>query len=486
MDVVKNQSYGCHSGNHHGYGGYNYGSSSDGFAQTWYLGSACSYAKLYSPYTYFDGTGTITFNHKLNSKSGKERRLRAYLIDANGNLGQKIFDYTYITNYQNVHGDPTDAQTATIPVTWTGVYMVKWYWSGYKGCSRGIIDDIVIDGQYSTSPWCWCHPIIPQNPCTDSDGDGCCDSDDDFPNDPTKCTGYYVPGKDAYNTIAYEDLWPATGDFDFNDMVLDRYSEYGLNHDGDVVDVTHKIVVRAAGAGYYNGFGINMPGVAPSDVASVTGTMNNPGNYTTLNPNGTEANQSTAVVIGFENWKNTIHWTHMGAFYNTLPVTGGTGYSDTITIHIVFNSPQPMDDELLFDPFLIKNGGRSVEVHLPWFGPTDLVDLTKFDTKKDGSSTNAYGNHYVTTDNIPWAIYTPLESFRYPVEYTDITTVYNYFATWAASNGASYSDWYMDKPGYRDASKLYQNWKLTRSFIYKKSRQLAAFLFFKFNIYLIP
>lgn len=436
---VRTKHYGCN------WGSYNPMAQTSTLSGWW---GCYSTAKLYSPYVLYNGTGNITFNHKLSSTSGKYRYLQAYLVDDQGKLGQKIFDHTYIHRYNKPNGDPSNVVTATIPVTWSGVYRVKWFWIGYGGSSRGIIDDISIDGVYASNPWNWCRPF---NPCPDADGDGCCDQDDKFPNDPTKCDEYFEPSEDTYNTVAYEDLWPYSGDYDFNDKVVDRYSTYGLDADGKVIDVVHKIYLRAGGAGYHNGFAINMPDLAPSAVASVTGAVN-PQSYTTLNANGTEAGQSTAVVVVWEDWFDIVTWGG-GAFFNTQPGFA-KGTSDTVTIHITFASPQEVTD-MTFDPFLIKNGLRNSEVHLPWFGPTDLADLSFFNTGQDASDLNGPGNNYVNSSNKPWAIYTPVQVFDYPIEKTDIVLAHLKFAAWAASDGAQFPDWYLDQPGYRDNSKIY-------------------------------
>lgn len=414
-----------------------------------------STAKLYSPWTNFNGTGKVTFKHKLSDNSGRYNKLRAYLIDDQGNVVQKIFDYVYNHNYSSPNGNPTHAQTASIDVTWSGVYRIKWYWLGYGGCSRGVVDDVVIDGDYSSNPCRWCKPIVPT--CTDTDGDGCCDDVDDFPNDPTKCNGIYIPNVDDYNTVAYEDLWPAAGDYDFNDKVINRYTVYGLNAQNQVVDIEHKFVLRAAGAGFHNGFGIRMNNVPAAAVASVTGTVmaSNPANsFATIESNGVEAGQTDAVIIVWEDWKDVRTITKNGTFYNTLPGTGGEGYGDTVTIKIVFATPQNTTD-MDWDPFLVRNGARGSEIHLPWKGPTDLADLTKFNTSSDASALNAFGNNYVDINNKPWAIYTPNSSFDYPVEYVDIVTAHLKFAAWSSSNGVLFPDWYEDQPGYRDATKIY-------------------------------
>ena len=55
---------------------------------------------------------------------------------------------------------------------------------------------------------------------TDTDGDGVADNNDAFPNDPERAFRRYFPGRNSTVTLAYEDLFPVRGDYDFNDLVL--------------------------------------------------------------------------------------------------------------------------------------------------------------------------------------------------------------------------------------------------------------------------
>ncbi len=326
------------------------------------------------------------------------------------------------------------------------------YWNVHTSCSEYILGNhygpfeviAFTDGQGQTCG----------SNCIDTDGDGCCDSEDMFPNDSTKCDIQYNPGKNVYGSYAWEDLWPATGDFDFNDKIINRNTALVLNQNGDVTQAIHKLILVAAGASFTNGLGFAMPGVPANEVASVSGTLPSSSPYTTDNANGTEAGQSDAVIIVYENWKEHVTYTQRGAFFNTAKNTGGSegrGYSDTITITIDFAVPQAVATVLEIDPFLIRNGVRGAEIHLPWFGPTDLADVSLFNTRRDASAYPGSGNNYVSTGNIPWAIQTPLASFEWPIEKTDIVTVYFDFAQWALTG--SPANWYSN--GNRDLSKVY-------------------------------
>ena len=323
------------------------------------------------------------------------------------------------------------------------------YWNVHTSCSEYILGNnygpfkviAFTDGQGRTCA----------TQCVDSDNDGCCDDEDAFPNDPTKCDIQYIPGQNTYGSYAFEDLWPYTGDFDFNDKVIDRTTALFIDKNGDVVEAEHKFVLRAAGAGYSNGFGFAMPNTTPGHVSSVTSSYTNPGNYTLSDSKGLEMGQSKAVVILYENWSSIAQYTSNGAYLNTQKNNGGVGYCDTITVNVVFSVPQLVANVLEIDPFLIRNGNRDVEIHLPWFGPTDLADASYFHTAQDASAYPQAGNNYVTSNNIPWAIETPLSAFEWPLEKADINSVYYNFATWAMTGLPA--NWYSD--GNRDASKIY-------------------------------
>ncbi|MDO8897100.1 MAG: LruC domain-containing protein, partial [Bacteroidales bacterium] len=107
-----------------------------------------------------------------------------------------------------------------------------------------------------------------------------------------------------------------------------------------------------------------------------------------------------------------------------------------------------------FNPFIIVNKERGVEVHLPNYPPTDLVDMGKFGTWEDDSNPGT-GRWYVNDKNLPWAI-NIYESFAYPIEKQEILWAHLKFAEWAMSSGVQFPDWYKNLTGYRNNSLIYQ------------------------------
>jgi LruC domain-containing protein len=286
----------------------------------------------------------------------------------------------------------------------------------------------------------------------DADNDGVADGQDEYPNDASRAFTSYYPSANTTATLAFEDLWPGTGDYDYNDLILAYNITKVLNADNKVVDYKVKLKVRAIGASFDNGFGFQLDELVPSDVLTVTG-QSIIRNYITLNANKTEASQSKAVIICYDTPEPSLHRA-AGSFFNTIQANG-TGTSDTVYVNITFSSPV-VDSKLgieKFNPFIMTKQRRGYEVHLGNFRPTDLATTSLFGTEQD--RTNVSNSvYYKTANGMPWAITLPA-NFDYPVEKTSITTAYNFFDDWAVSGGASNTDWYTTNPGNRNSASVY-------------------------------
>jgi LruC domain-containing protein len=107
-----------------------------------------------------------------------------------------------------------------------------------------------------------------------------------------------------------------------------------------------------------------------------------------------------------------------------------------------------------YNPFIIVNGNRNREIHLPDNPPTDKVDGSEFGTWSDDSHPES-NRYYKTATNLPWAINIS-DKFSYVYERQAVNKAYLKFNSWAESSGASYPDWYkVNTSEYRDNSKIY-------------------------------
>ncbi|EOR95594.1 hypothetical protein ADIARSV_1200 [Arcticibacter svalbardensis MN12-7] len=288
----------------------------------------------------------------------------------------------------------------------------------------------------------------------DADGDGVLDELDDFPNDPLRAYITYSPSKTGWSTLAFEDNWPKMGDYDMNDLVLNYRYTFVKNASNAVVEMKGEYLAVAAGADYKNGFGVQFP-FSSSKVSSVTGQSLQSNTYIVRNANGTEAGQTNAVIIPFDNHRNVLNNADNSTITNTLQ--GKAQATPTlVTVNIAFTAPIASNvfGTAPFNPFLISNLRRGYEIHLPGYKPTDKAISTLMGTEDDKSS--VAGNvYYKNKNNGPWAL-SFTGSFSYPVEKSSIIDTYAHFMAWAKSGGTSFTDWYSATTvGYRNTAKIY-------------------------------
>ena len=287
----------------------------------------------------------------------------------------------------------------------------------------------------------------------DSDGDGVYDYDDEFPLDPTKSASSYSPSTTTSGSLCFEDNWPNMGDYDFNDMVVDYQYTYYTNGSNELTELKAVYTLRAIGASMHNGFGVEF-GIDPSAVKSVYGGKYTE-SYVSLAANGTEQNTSKASIIVFDDAHKQLRKGPNSIYANTDNPNALVN-PEEFTVTIKFNSGvNPADlGKAPYNCFVVVNGNRGREVHMVDNTPTDLADEGLFGTGADASEP-AVRRYYQNKDNMPWVLHTPI-SLVYPKEKQNIIEGYPYFKEWAKSEGRTYGDWYSDKVGYRNNSKLFK------------------------------
>lgn len=289
-------------------------------------------------------------------------------------------------------------------------------------------------------------------PQQDSDNDGVIDELDDYPNDADVAFDVYTPSALGMGTLAYEDLWPLQGDYDFNDLVMGYRFINVMNSSNLSVRLEIELTLRAIGAANHSGFGIEFP-FNKNDVSTVSGSHIN-GNLINLAGNGLEAGQSKAVVIVFNDAFDHMAPQLGEEFVNTRDTES---IAESVTFNMIIQFVSPIDasemSEAPFNPFIFSSYERGKEIHLSGKTPTELAGTTYFGTADDDTNV-AFNKYYQGTNNMPWAI-NVIHSFRYPTEKSRIDQAYNKFIDWGTSNGTSYNDWYGDNSGYRNLSRIY-------------------------------
>ena len=212
---------------------------------------------------------------------------------------------------------------------------------------------------------------------------------------------------------------------------------------------------KALGAGNSNGFMYQLDKITPNKILSVTGSKITGSNWVNLAANGTEIGQQKANILIFDNGNAVLP---NGSTSNITNAEPDKPYftPDTTRIKITFDT-RPGNtthfSQLSFNPYLIANQKRGVEIHLPGFAPSDKADRSFFGTFDDNTILST-GKYYQTSNNLPWAIDVHT-TIPYMQEQKEITTGYSKFLLWAQSNGTQFNDWYLDVSNNRVNSNLY-------------------------------
>ncbi|MDZ4668510.1 MAG: LruC domain-containing protein [bacterium] len=396
--------------------------------------------------------------------------MRTRLSAANGSTRSLIFSYIpYLATGGNSakEGTPVVFSTYDWAVINTGdlnisvpmpvaiansnqVFKVMISFAGNGGNSRIIGDNIVIPGTYWADPSNSCFPAAL---IIDSDADGVADADDAYPNDATRAYNNWYPAA-GYGTLMFEDLWPATGDYDFNDLVIDYRYNLVTNAANKVVEMKGQFVTRAIGASFRNGFAFQLDNLVNTKVTEVTGAKYHGATWLNNAASGLENGQTNANVIVFDDAQKVLP-SPGGSGSNTIPANPRVA-PDTTSINITFTSTSGQMiaiSDVSFNPYIIIDQVRGKELHLPNYVPSAKVNTSFFGQMQD-NSIPASGRYYKTEGNLPWAL-NVTSSIPYTHTTNDFVSAYLKFAEWAQSNGTLYTDWYQDNSGYRNVTKLF-------------------------------
>lgn len=311
---------------------------------------------------------------------------------------------------------------------------------------------LVIQDQGTDSPWYLDNitSTIQEDP--DGDKDGIPDREDDYPNDPERAFNDWYPAEDTYSTLAFEDLWPSVGDYDFNDLVVDYLFNQIRNADNQIVELEVSLKLRAIGGSFHNGFGFELP-VEQELVRQVSGQSLVEG-LVEIRNNGTEQGSDKAIIMVFEDAWNYLRVQGV-SFVNTR---SEEEQAEPYVFDIKVSFTRGLDDEELgvppYNPFIFVNGDRGREIHLHGFEPTEKMNTEWLGTGDDFSNP-LRGQYFRTAANLPWALDIP-SSFDYPEEKNPVDEAYLNFIRWAETSGSQNNDWYQDRAGYRNPEKIFR------------------------------
>ena len=253
----------------------------------------------------------------------------------------------------------------------------------------------------------------------DFDGDGVIDRYDDFPEDPETAFTSYFPSS-GKQVVAFEDLWPSYGDFDFNDLVMSNQAVITKDENSNLLQATFKVSIDAIGASIDNGIAMmlykeNKTVFGDNIISEVSGDA-------TIDPD----NQNGIILT------DDVFATTNDRYQNNGQ--GPMGTPDTLYFTVTFNSNA---EDFVPELYLFRTNDRGHEVHRSGFPQTATMNSSLFNTEDDAGD-------FKSSTGLPWGMEIITEvAYKNPIEKVDILEAYPQFELWATSEGTQNTTWYL-------------------------------------------
>lgn len=244
--------------------------------------------------------------------------------------------------------------------------------------------------------------------------------------------------------LGFEDNWPWEGDYDLNDVVVSYTSEITYvqkTEDGvptgpvSVQMLDDNITLVHSGGDITCGFAYKV-NVAPSMVQKIT---IDDADYTLVDDgDGFIIKICESVAHEVQRQKPSAH------VYISTP--------KTFNVKVTFKDDNEIDQEAFYElgapynPYIIpSNGHDNVEIHLPYYPPTNKANMSLFGQKNDKSDPDK-GIWYVGSEDNPYPFGVHLygeDAFKVlPIENKRISVTYPKFTDWVKSIFTTNKDWY--------------------------------------------
>lgn len=232
---------------------------------------------------------------------------------------------------------------------------------------------------------------------------------------------------------AFEDLWPAKGDYDMNDAVIEVTHEktYSITTGG----TDYKIKQEVFSLTTYQNFvtlksGLGLTLATKESVSSIK--------MKKIAPESTDTVEASFTVDGKTYLLTEDINAELGTTY-ILEINYSRGFTKLANTAVI-------------KPFIYRpeENNKRWEVHIPFEAPTNRMNTTYFGTEDD-KSVPAEGKYFVRYSDFPFAFYldgVDISSFQNTLlnreyERVMINKLYPTFLRWVRSNGTECADWYL-------------------------------------------
>ena len=267
----------------------------------------------------------------------------------------------------------------------------------------------------------------------------------------------YYPSENGWVTLAYEDQWPVSNDYDMNDVVM-HYRTVEVISDQKLVRIDIYGELQALGGSYHNGFAVQLDNIATTNVNSETLRLlhnNIKQQYSGQSGSTTydileNGNSNAVIMVSQDLWK------HVSSDCNFYRSENGCDQAQTFDFEVSIPLIEPLDlaDVAVppYDPFIFategyyhgdifsEQPGRGLEIHLVDHAPTEKFNSSYYGLSDD-SSDPVSGRFFRNANNLPWALEI-VDTWQWPSERKSVLQAYPKFQEFVESQGEEYSNWF--------------------------------------------
>lgn len=254
----------------------------------------------------------------------------------------------------------------------------------------------------------------------------------------------YMPA-DGWGTLLFEDLWPAYGDYDFNDLVANYKVQLYMHNKNQVDAMLIALRVKAVGGSLPYDLYVRMLGVRGGEIDTVEPYESG------------FANASSDAALEALNSANNVHDPALLAFRNVRSnpnKPAGAKYLNTergyelaenelteVAYMVYFRNAVSIQNVVFdtFDFYIADADGK--EIHLGGYKPTEAGAALYEQLREGNLNIGQTTKFYYSNNNLVWGLNVP-KDIAHAYESEDFLKAYPDFQQWAESGGEAAKDWY--------------------------------------------
>lgn len=264
----------------------------------------------------------------------------------------------------------------------------------------------------------------------------------------------YMPDK-GWGTLLFEDMWPAKGDYDFNDFAawykIQLYTEGKKSKYTDAILVSVRLNAMGGYLPYH--LCLRMDELKSEEIAEIQP-------YETPSETGSFKLVTTGkdrAVFVFD-WPN-LRGSNGGRFYNTeqqYKVSSADLDKNVVSFMIYLDEGKKTETNFQSESFnfFLQKEGDGKEIHMMGYAPTPDFENEYDKISKDNSKILDLNYYYRTNDGFVWGLKVP-DAISHAKEGVDFCKAYKKFGEWVTSGGTDKKEWYRNDDS-KDRENLIQ------------------------------